>query len=79
MLIGGTNTFPTNFTTHSINEASSVTYNGTDQAVGQLNSSQSYGNLTLSGTGTKTFTDDTGAKISGHFSIEGSTVTLLLN
>lgn len=42
--IGGTNTFPTNFTTNNLVVASTVEYYGTDQAV----ANQSYGNLVLS-------------------------------
>lgn len=52
--IGGTNTFPTNYTTHSINSGSTVDYDGTSQTVANLNSSQGYGNLLLNGSGTKT-------------------------
>ncbi len=52
--MGGTNTFPTNYSTHSIGSTSTIEYNGTSQTVGVLNSSQSYGHLTLSGSGTKT-------------------------
>jgi fibronectin-binding autotransporter adhesin len=42
--IGGTNTFPSNYSTRSIATTSTVEYNGTAQTV----SSQSYGNLILS-------------------------------
>jgi hypothetical protein len=52
--IGGTGTLPANYATHSIASASLVTYSGTAQTIAPLNSSQSYGNLTTSGTGTKT-------------------------
>ncbi|MEQ1747296.1 MAG: glycine-rich domain-containing protein, partial [Saprospiraceae bacterium] len=53
--IGGTNTLPTNYNTHSIGATSTIEYSGSSQAVALLNSSQTYGNLTLSGSGTKTF------------------------
>ena len=44
MKIGGTNTFPSNYTTNNLIVASTVEYNGTNQAV----ANQSYGNLVLS-------------------------------
>lgn len=53
--IGGTNSFPSNYNTHSINGTSTVEYYGGNQGVAALNSSQNYGNLVLSGSGTKTF------------------------
>ncbi|MCF6408019.1 T9SS type A sorting domain-containing protein [Chitinophaga filiformis] len=43
--IGGTNTFPTNYGTHSLSLTSTVEYNGLDQTV----SAETYGNLTLTG------------------------------
>ena len=52
--IGGTNTLPLNYNTHSIGSSSTVEYSGTSQTVAVINSSQNYGNLTLSGSGTKT-------------------------
>ena len=54
LIIGGTNTFPTNYTTHSIGSTSTVEYSGTTQTLAVLNSSQNYGNLTLRGSATKT-------------------------
>src|SRR5712692_4863358 len=51
--IGGTNTFPANYATHTIGSTSTVEYSGTNQTV----SLESYGNLTLSsssGAATKT-------------------------
>ncbi|HYF33246.1 MAG TPA: T9SS type A sorting domain-containing protein [Chitinophagaceae bacterium] len=64
--IGGTNTLPSNYSTHSISTISTIEYNGTSQSVAVLNSSQNYGHLTISGSGTK--------------SMEGSiTVTSILN
>ena len=42
--IGGTNTFPTNYTTNTLVVASTVEYSGTNQTV----ANQSYGNLKLS-------------------------------
>jgi formylmethanofuran dehydrogenase subunit C len=52
--IGGTNTLPSNYSTHSIGTSSTIEYGGTAQAVASLNSSQHYGNLTISGSGIKT-------------------------
>jgi hypothetical protein len=52
--IGGTNTYPANYTTNTLSVASTVAYAGTNQAV----SNQAYGNLTLSssaGAAVKTF------------------------
>jgi hypothetical protein len=52
--IGSTNTLPSNYSAHSVGSTSTVEYYGTTQTVAGLNSSQSYGNLTISGSGTKT-------------------------
>ncbi len=73
--IGGTGTFPTNYNTHNIATTSTVNYNGANQDVALLNSIQSYGNLTLSGSGTKTFAHATDTNIGGNFTVEGVTVT----
>jgi hypothetical protein len=54
MKIGGTNTLPSNFNAHSISATSTIDYSGTSQNVATLNSSQKYGNLVTSGSGTKT-------------------------
>ncbi|HXM82133.1 MAG TPA: DUF6701 domain-containing protein [Burkholderiales bacterium] len=48
--IGGTNTFPTNYTTHTLGATSTVNYSGTNQTA----TAETYGHLTLSGSGTKT-------------------------
>lgn len=58
LFIGGSNTFPANYSSIVINPASTVDYNGTTQTV----SNQAYGNLTVSGirtTNTVTFTAGT--------------------
>lgn len=52
--IGGSGTFPSNYTTHSLQCSSTVEYAGASQTVATLNSSQTYGNLILSGSGVKT-------------------------
>jgi hypothetical protein len=64
--IGGTNSFPTNFTTNSLIVASTVEYNGTNQTV----ANQVYGNLVLSssaGSAVKTL-PATALTIVGNFS-----------
>jgi len=48
--IGGSNSFPTQYTTHTLGATSTVEYYGTSQTV----TAESYGHLTLSGTGTVT-------------------------
>lgn len=55
--IGGTNTVPSNYTTHSIGATSTIEYGGTNQTIAVLNSSQNYGHLTISGAGTETTND----------------------
>jgi hypothetical protein len=45
LLIGGTNSFPMNYTTHTLNVASTVEFDGTAQTV----AAENYGNLTVSG------------------------------
>lgn len=58
--IGGTDSFPANYATHSLGASSTVEYSGTNQAV----SAESYGNLTLSSSGAATK------------SLPGSTITV---
>jgi hypothetical protein len=69
--IGGTNTFPGNYSTHVIGCTSNVYYNGASQTVANLNSSQSYGNLIISGTGTKTLPATT-TTICSNFTVVSS-------
>lgn len=57
--IGGTNTIPSNYATHVIGEASTIEFAGTNQSIITLNSSQSYGNIILSGTGNKSLAANT--------------------
>ena len=71
--IGGTNTLPLNYNTHSIGSTSTIEYSGTTQTVAVLNSSQNYGNLTLSGSGVKTCAVTT---VNNDFTLSGTaTVT----
>lgn len=53
--IGGTGTFPANFATNTLGNTSLVEYYGANQIVAL----QTYGNLTISGSGTKSFTAGT--------------------
>jgi hypothetical protein len=50
-----------------------IVYNGSNQSVALLNGD--YGNLTLSGTGTKTFAHATATKIRGNFVVDAVTLT----
>ncbi len=70
--IGGTNTLPSNFSTHSIGSTSIIAYVGTTQSIAALNSSQHYGNLSLNGSDTKTFAGNT--TTDGILSIASGTV-----
>lgn len=51
--IAGTNTLPANYDSHAFNASSTVNYNGTNQTVAPLSGSAQYGNIILSGSGTK--------------------------
>lgn len=62
LLIGGTNTFPANYTTYTLNATSTTHYKGTTQSVATL----AYGNLTISGTGTKTLAGNISAVLTGN-------------
>src|SRR6185503_19647846 len=67
--IGGTNTFPANYTTHTLDATSTVDYNGSNQTV----ASETYGHLTLSGSGTKTMPGTT-TTVAGNFTMSGTCV-----
>ncbi len=51
--IGGTNSLPSNYSTHWVGSSSAVEYSGATQSIATLNSGQNYGNLYMSGSGTK--------------------------
>lgn len=68
---GGTLPFPTSYSTHAIGGTSTVEYSGTAQTVANLNSAQTYGNLTLSGSATKTLQAAT-TTISGNLTLSGT-------
>jgi hypothetical protein len=72
--IGGANSFPSNYSTQSVNANSTVEYYGNTQSVAVLNSSQNYGNLIISGTGTKTLTGT--ESVAGNLTISGGTFDL---
>lgn len=78
--IGGTGTLPSNYSTHSIGATSTIEYSGTDQSVATLNSLQNYGNLTISGSGTKSLAGDvtvtTALTLNGGLSIGANTLTI---
>src|SRR5262249_44335727 len=65
--IGGTNTFPSNYSTHTLGATSTVEYEGTNQTV----TNESYGHLTLSGSGTKTMPGTT-LTLAGNFTMSGT-------
>jgi len=74
--IGGSNTFPSNYSTHVIDCASTVEYYGGNQTVANLNSSQKYGNLILSN-GTKILQTGT-TSICNNFKLDGATTTAVV-
>ena len=65
--IGGTNPFPSNYSTHTLGTTSTVEYNGTSQTV----TDEDYGHLKLSGSGTKTM-PATAVAIAGNFTVTGT-------
>ena len=68
--IGGTNTFPTNYSTNTIgNTGATVEYSGANQNVAAMAGAEVYTNLTLSGSGVKTFVAET---INGTLSMQGT-------
>ncbi len=73
--IGGTNSLPSGYDTHVIEATSTVEFAGTNQIIPILNSTQNYGNLTTSGSGTKTLTGS--VNVEGTFTL-GNGITLAL-
>ena len=71
--IGGTNTISSNYSAHSIGATSTIEYGGTNQSVIVLNSSQDYGNLTVSGSGTKTLAGS--VNVAGTLALTSGTFT----
>ncbi|MEP6794325.1 MAG: hypothetical protein ABJB16_08370, partial [Saprospiraceae bacterium] len=72
--VGGTNTLPTNWT-YVINATSTIEYYGSSQSITILNNAQVYGNLLLSGSGTKTFNSVTA--ITNNITINNTAVANL--
>ncbi|HMF70267.1 MAG TPA: T9SS type A sorting domain-containing protein, partial [Flavitalea sp.] len=67
--IGGTNSIPANYTTHSIGATSNINYSGIDQTVSVFNTSQQYGHLKISGTGAELSSDIT---VRNNLSVSGT-------
>ena len=67
LLVGGTNNFPSGFTTNTLNSASLVNYYYSGN---QTISGQAYGNLTLSGNGINTMS--AGTSVSGNLTVSGT-------
>lgn len=70
--IGGTNTIPANYTTHAVGATSTIEFAGTAQSIPALNSSQSYGHLTTSGSGNKTLA--AAISVRGNWTNNGGTI-----
>jgi hypothetical protein len=66
--IGGTSTFPANYTTNTLEATSTVEYAGTTQIVKGL----TYGNLTLSGAGNNSKTADGNINVNGVFNLSSA-------
>ncbi|MDE3057159.1 MAG: hypothetical protein KGJ59_04300, partial [Bacteroidota bacterium] len=69
--VSGTSSFPTSFQTVLLNSLSTVNYTGTTQTI----DAQKYGNLTLSGSGTKTITG--GDTVASALTLSNSGTTTL--
>jgi hypothetical protein len=67
--IGGTGTFPANFTTHTLGATSTEDYYGTTNTV----TAETYGNLLLGGSGTKTLPASS-FSIAGNFTLSGTVI-----
>lgn len=78
--IGGSNTLPANFNTHTIGVTSTVEYSGLDQTIAILNSAQSYGHLTVSGSGAALNAGDVAVRnnvtVSGSLDVLANTLKL---
>ena len=68
--IGGTNSFPSNYATHTLGASSVVEYSGAAQTV----TAESYGHMTLGGSGTKTM-PGSAVTIAGTFTMSGTAST----
>lgn len=68
LLIGGTNTFPSNYSTNTLSAGSSVEYIGTNQTVRSF----TYSNLRTAGSGNKTLGGST--TVNGTLTMEGGVI-----
>ncbi len=71
LIIGGTNTLPSNFGTHFIGATSTIEYNGTTNTVAALNSSQTYGDLVVSASAATTANS---FSVNGVMTVTGSMI-----
>jgi len=77
--IGGTNSFPANYNTHALGASSTVAYSGTNQTVrDETTTGLGYGNLVLSGSGTKTMPAVV-QTVRGDFTMSGTATAVLNN
>ncbi len=79
LIIGGSNTLPSNYNTHSIGTTSTIEYAGTATTIAALNSSQVYGNLTVSGTAvttTNSFSVAAVMNVTGSLVASAGTITM---
>jgi hypothetical protein len=79
LMIGGTNTLPSNYTAHSIGATSTVEFDGTTNTVIAPNSSQAYGNLIISASGATTSASYSVAgtlTVTGSFIASAGTITM---
>jgi hypothetical protein len=74
--IGGTSSFPLNYTTHTIGTTSTVEYSGTNQTASILNNAVEYGNLSFSGNGTKLL-QGSGVDVANDLDIANNINTIL--
>jgi hypothetical protein len=74
--IGGTSSFPLNYTTHTIGTTSTVEYSGTNQTASILNNAVEYGNLSFSGNGTKLL-QGSGVDVANDLDIANNANTIL--
>ncbi|BFG69200.1 hypothetical protein KACHI17_00810 [Sediminibacterium sp. KACHI17] len=79
LIIGGTNTLPSNYSTHVIGATSTIEYDGTTNTVIAPNSSQAYGNLVISASGatsSATFSIAGTLTVTGSFVVSAGTITM---
>ncbi|MFI5253741.1 MAG: beta strand repeat-containing protein, partial [Bacteroidota bacterium] len=67
--MGGTNGMPTQYSTHTLNATSTESFSGTNQTLTTV--AETFGNLSFSGSGTKTFAAQT-TVIGGNFTTSGT-------